>query len=119
MHIQALSRAGALSTPGKIRGDDEVRSRREGSDFVRDFDAARAFTAAGLKRGLDGVVDFVVVDPVSGRSSSRYETESESVRERSRGLAGFFRRLIFDRRAGTARARQKTKVGLLCIPDEK
>ena len=25
MHIQALSRAGALSTPGKIRGDDEVR----------------------------------------------------------------------------------------------
>jgi len=88
---------------GPERGDDEVRSRREGSDFVRDFDAARAFTAAGLKRGLDGVVDFVVVDPVSGRSSSRYETESESVRERSRGLAGFCRRLIFDRRAGTAR----------------
>ena len=88
---------------GPERGDDEVRSRSEGSDFVRDFDAARALTAAGVKRGLDGVVDFVVVDPVSGRSSSRYETESESVRERSRGLAGFCRRLYFDRRAGKAR----------------
>jgi len=94
------SRVGDVSPE---RGDDEVRSRREGSDFVRDFDAARALTAAGVKRGLDGVVDFVVVDPVSGRSSSRYETESESVRERSRGLAGFCRRLSFDRRAGKAR----------------
>ena len=88
---------------GPERGDDEVRSRSEGSDFVGDFDAARALAAAGVKRGLDGIVDFVVVDPVSGRSSSRYETESESVRERSRGLAGFCRRLSFDRSVGKAR----------------
>ena len=94
----ALGSTTGDAAPERGDGDDEVRSPEENRFSVRG-DAARAFAAAGAKHGLDGVLDFVVVDPVSGRSSSWNELKSDSVGV----LSGFRRRLAFDRRERKSR----------------
>ena len=87
------------------RGDDEVVSPEE-DDFLRGG-FARALAAAGEKNGLDGVMDFVAVDPVSGRSSSQGGPEPSSAGFAGfagLGLSGVRQRLFFNRRAGESRA---------------
>ena len=93
----ALGSTTGDAAPERGVGDDEACSPEE-NPFSVCGDAARAFAAAGAKHGLDGVLDFVVVNPVSGRSMSR---NSPPESDGDVGvLSGFRRRLAFDRREG-------------------